>query len=510
MTAMESTAQPAHAKPRSPSVFVVLMSACLVAPGWIQATIELTTTGRIEALAGLLDLAAARTSRQDFENSLESRAELTRWASRHYAPAADGLLERGNARVVFGNDGWLFFREAVDYLTGPAIDTSGAPELGTAMSVIIDFHRQLEAAGVDLLVVPVPVKATLHPERLWSKTDPSALPNNPGFGQFVATLQQAGVAVIDLAPAWLAAKQQGASLFLPRDTHWTPIAMSIAADTVAARAQQRPAWADLEAQARPFDTRQVTFSGRGDLYDMLAYAPWQRKLRPMRLDLSQVIANRFGQGPRWRESPVLLLGDSLTNVFSSSELAMGQRAGFAEQLAARLKMPIDVIAMPAGGASRSRQALALRAAPLAGKRLVIWQFTQRDLLFAADGWVQTPLDTSPASTETPDRVDAQYEVLAALAKTTRLPEKLDYADCLIVSRYRKVDGDLPGPPRPIDVVQWGVRNWIPTTAAGYRVNALHRLVIRRLPPEIDLERTCWIDDVGLESRPWWVVEIEPQ
>ncbi len=79
-----------------------------------------------------------------------------------------------------------------------------------------------------------------------------------------------------------------------------------------------------------------------------------------------------------------------------------------------------------------------------------------------------------------------------------------------MSRYSVVDGDLAGDSRPVDVVQWGVRDWRPTAAAGDRLQAVHRLVLGPLPPEIDLERTCWLDDVGLESRPWWVLEVEPR
>ncbi len=514
---MESTQQRSLAPRRKPIGFVVLVLGCLVVPSLLQAAVELATGGRIEAISGLRQLALTVGSRQDFEQNLESRSWLVRGARRFHAPVVDELLQRGNPRVVFGRDGWLFFRQAVDYVTGPAIGTARAGRLVNASSalgdpraVIVDFHHQLQTAGIELLVVPVPVKATLHPERLWPRADPWSLPNNPGFANFADTLEAEGVRVVDLAPALLEAKRQGASLFLARDTHWTPVAISIAADEVAAIVRELPAWTDIEPETEPFDHRRVTFSGHGDLYGMLAYAPWRRKLRPMRLELQQVIADRNGRQPRREDSPILLLGDSLTNVFSSGELAMGRRAGFAEQLASRLKTPLDVIAMPAGGASRSRQTLALRPAPLNGKRLVIWQFTQRDLLFAAEAWLTTPLDTQAVAVESPPDGNRRYELLAWLSETTRLPEKLDYADCLIVSRYRTVEGELPGDSLSIDVVQWGVRDWRATAAASYRTQEVHRLVLGPLPPEINLERTCWLDHVGLESRPWWVHEVEPQ
>ena len=220
---------------------------------------------------------------------------------------------------------------------------------------------------------------------------------------------------------------------------------------------------------------------------MLAYAPWKPRARSMRLVIKQVIATPQGLSPRAEDSPILLLGDSFTNVFSSGELGMGHRGGFGEQLASELGLPIDIIAIPGGGASRSRKALALRPQPLRGKLLVIWEFTQRDLLFAAEGWAPTPLTETIEPTATPADSDQQYEILAWLDKTTKLPRPMDYADCLIVSRYRKAAGEFPGTEWSIPS-NGGVRDGKPTAAARYRRRAVHRLILSPLPEEIDLEQ----------------------
>ena len=509
---------------RPATLFVALMLLCLATPGLIRIVSLAAAESPAADLRALWSAVAAgaggETGRhQGFEERLEEGSAVVRWAKRFYAPIVDQTLDRGNARVVFGRKNWLFYRQAVDYVTGPPISSETASrrlELpaggGDPTAAIVDFHRQLQAAGVELLVVPVPVKASLYPERLWQGADPFSLPNNPGFARFVAELESAGVRVHDLAPALLEAKREGRQLFLARDTHWTPGGMMLAAETVAAAVRGLPLWRELATDAEPFDQRHVEVAGAGDLDGMLAYAPWRRG-RPERAVLTQVIATRTGQGPRSTKSPILLLGDSLTGVFSDPELGLGQRAGFAEQLAARLELPVDVIAMPAGGASRGRRALALRPRPLAGKRLVIWQLTQRDLMFAAEGWPTTPL---PQGREDPGAVDAgrRFEVLAWLVETTRLPETMDYADCLIVSRFRRVDGALPGSGRntvdDVLTLGWGIRDWRPTAAASYQPQTFFRLVLEPLPEEIDLERTCWLDTVGLKRRPWWIVEAERQ
>jgi len=227
---MQDLRQDAESQRSNARRFVVLMLICLSAPPVLQALTELRNVGRIEAVHGLWNLATARLASAEFEQRLSADSALVRWARRFHAPTVDAVLDRGNSRVVFGRRNWLFYREAVNYVTGPSIVEGGTRRLATnsetdPLSVIVDFHQQLQAAGVELLVVPVPVKATLYPERLWAGADAFSLPNNPGFGDFVAELEEAGIGVLDLAPALLAAKRQGASLFLPRDTHWTPEAV---------------------------------------------------------------------------------------------------------------------------------------------------------------------------------------------------------------------------------------------------------------------------------------------
>ena len=107
--------------------------------------------------------------------------------------------------------------------------------------------------------MPVPVKPTLHPERLWEGADPFSLPNNRGFADFLAKLKTAGIQVLDLAPPLLAAKREGLSLFLPRDTHWTPETMALAAKAVATKVRSLPLWTSLAPSVEPFDHRQVAF-----------------------------------------------------------------------------------------------------------------------------------------------------------------------------------------------------------------------------------------------------------
>ena len=92
------------------------------------------------------------------------------------------------------------------------------------------------------------------------------------------------------------------------------------------------------------------------------------------------------EGTQWRadpKSPVLILGDSFTNIYSQSDLGWGTGAGLAEQLSYYLGRPVDRLALNSGGALNTRQRLAQDLATgndrLAGKKVVIYQFAMREL-----------------------------------------------------------------------------------------------------------------------------------
>ena len=94
-------------------------------------------------------MAAARRpveTRQDFEERLETASLLVRTTRRWHAPMVDAILDRGNPKVVFGRKNWLFYREAVNYVTGSSIGSdralrsSATPEaLADPVATIVDF-----------------------------------------------------------------------------------------------------------------------------------------------------------------------------------------------------------------------------------------------------------------------------------------------------------------------------------------------------------------------------------
>src|SRR5690606_23927972 len=94
---------------------------------------------------------------------------------------------------------------------------------------IVDFHRRLEARDITLIVVPTPVKPSVHPGFLNRALADLGEPlQNRSYDTWLADVRGAGVRVFDPAPL-LASSAAAAPQYLATDTHWRPEAMEAVA-----------------------------------------------------------------------------------------------------------------------------------------------------------------------------------------------------------------------------------------------------------------------------------------
>jgi hypothetical protein len=101
-------------------------------------------------------------------------------------------------------------------------------------------------------------------------------------------------------------------------------------------------------------------------------------------------------GALYRDDPdasVLVLGDSFLRIYQSDE---PQAAGFIAHLARSLRQPVSSIVNDGGASTLVRQELSRRPQLLHGKRVVIWEFVERDIRFGTEGWKAVPLPTETA------------------------------------------------------------------------------------------------------------------
>ena len=332
---------------------------------------------------------------QGFEDRLEEDSWLR---SRVLPPVqrfATRFLGTGNEQVYPGRDGWLFYRSDVDHVAGRPFMSSrvlerrrrageqwqAAPQ-PDPVAAIVDFAAQLEARGIGLMVVPTPVKPMLHAEKLSRRFGAAEIPRNPSFEAFRSALATHGIAVFDPAPALSGLRDRsGQAVFLETDTHWTPAAVETTAEELAARL------VDLGVRRGPSNSRfyrqEARIEARGDIQRMLLTAPEHSRYQPQTVGTRSVLGLDGGPWRSERSAQVLVLGDSFTNIYSEPVLGWGTSAGLAEQLAFFLQAPVDRIAVNAGGAHTTREALArqLRSGRdrLAGKKVVVYQFAAREL-----------------------------------------------------------------------------------------------------------------------------------
>jgi alginate O-acetyltransferase complex protein AlgJ len=270
----------------------------------------------------------------------------------------------------------------VDHLTGPAFLSARAQRQGDPVAVLARFAQQLAVRGVTLIVAPLPVKAAIHPEKLIAGFQGEVPVRNPSDGEFLEALRARGVAVCDIAKVLADARDGEASLYLARDSHWTPEGMKIAAAALANSVRPYLSAPPASPHAwRALDP--VPISHAGDLAVMLAPESasdfgWQESIE------HQVVVD--GADTPWAPDPaarVLLLGDSFVNIYDQEAMGWGSHGGLAAWITMALQEPVDTLTQNGDGAHATRQRLrqALQRNPqrLAGKEVLIFAFAAREL-----------------------------------------------------------------------------------------------------------------------------------
>lgn len=307
--------------------------------------------------------------------------------------------------VVEGANGELFLEEHLRALGAGRFWGEDAPKASKGrkadpLIAIVDFKKQLQARGVELLVVPIPPKALMHPEWLPGASPVEGkLPRLDTVEQeFFAALREQGVEVLDLLPALLE-RRGGPTLYCKTDHHLNGRGQVLLAQLIAEAVKDRPWLAAAQADAPAWSAEWKATPIEGGLSWMRAAAV---KIVREPVDLRYVRHPKTRQFPaETRNAPVLLMGDSNALVFhagagdtpASSMHAVG--AGLLEQLTAELKTPVDLAGTLIDGVDATRITLRNRERAkkgyLAGKRLVVWVFFESSLSQLRDGWRVLPL-----------------------------------------------------------------------------------------------------------------------
>jgi len=363
----------------------------------------------------------------EFETVYEDASRLRKGVQPFAQSLVTGLGRFGNHKVALGKDDWLFYVPGLKYLHASEIPEADQ-STDTPRKVILDFRDQLEAAGVELVLVPIPDKAMLQPDELTARYDrewPRGVYNNPGYQKLIASLREAGVTIVDPTPGSI---EKDAVYFLKQDTHWTPRWMTAVARQVADRLLSDPELRFSNPRNWTAEASQV--SRLGDLVDMLSLARAESLFTPQQVEI-EIVKDEATNAPfePSEDAEVLVLGDSFTNIFSDPEMGWGTAAGFGAQLARFLGQPVDVIAVNGGGSTQVRAALARRDAPLAGKKVVVWQLAMRDL--TEGEWKRVPIPTGESPVEdTPEQNGTILEIEITTGTPPIAPDDTPYRNAI--------------------------------------------------------------------------------
>ena len=299
-------------------------------------------------------------------------------------------LGTGSQRVLLGHDGWLFYSEGVEYVAGPGFleprQLTRRQDAGIAADprpALFQLHDELNALGVTLVVVPVPDKAVVRPESLATSVVATEPVHNVSWNAFADDLRRHGVTLVDASREMFDAERRGIPQFLPRDSHWSPEGVDLVSRLVADALTSRVG----VSAGRPgtYVRRRASLEHRNDLVELLDL-PASRASR-MQLDEELAFDGvRTAAGDVWQPdagSDVLVIGDSLTEMYSSYEPGLRPAGGFAEQVSYYLQRGVDRRAGRQFGPLDVRRALGETLDEVrknaSGRRVIVWEFAMRKL-----------------------------------------------------------------------------------------------------------------------------------
>lgn len=366
-------------------IFLVLIFAV---PLW-QLVVEVRRGERPQALDVFHQKPTAanlRAYERDLEDASEVARKLRPWAQ--FAQFA--WFKDGGEKVVLGRDGWLFYGPGMQYLMERPDARKGNSNAHQALKAIVAFRDELAARNIRLLVIPLPNKESVYPERVTRRIAGQQAVLSQETRALLSGLKQAGVAVVDLSDIFTKAKAESngtAPLYLAQDSHWSPAGLDLAAKAVAQRICAE-AWVPAGRVEYEFQT--VTEAREGDILRMLRVPALERRAARETIHCDRVV--RCDDHSRYRDDPtsdVLVLGDSFLRIYETDSPGA---AGFIAHLAKELKRPLASIVNDGGASTLVRQELSRRPALLANKKVVIWEFVERDIRLGTEGWQECRME----------------------------------------------------------------------------------------------------------------------
>ena len=328
---------------------------------------------------------------RSFEKELEESSKVADWIRPVYRQLRWLVMRDLGDKAVAAADGWAYYGPNIRYLGEGYFKNLKSENPGEdPAATIADFAAQLRRRGMALLVVPVPSKPSIAPERLRRGLLPS-LDLSLHTRRFMDELRGRGIDVFDLFTPFVREQRDRPDrprLYLAADTHWTGDGVRLAARLLAVRVRAVVGADELLPRCN-YQREAVTVSRRPDIPRM-SRLPGEASAFPPETTTAYRVLDEAGEPySDSDESRILLLGDSFSRIYQTDE---PEAAGLIANLAFELQTPLASIVNDGGASTLVRQELARNLEILKDKRIVIWAFAERDLRFGMKGWAKIALD----------------------------------------------------------------------------------------------------------------------
>ena len=363
---------------------IIAFTATICSAGLSQLIFDLVD-GQPPQVAKLFMHKPTKANLRAFERELQDNCRLAKRLRPWMQYVQFIILGELGDKVVVGRRRWLFYKPAVQYLIerwSPEKDHGQ----GDIFSAVTSFRDQLAKRGIRLLLVPVPNKASVYPDMLTRRARKTDDQVRGKTLEIVSRLRQAGIEVVDLFGVFRQARaslpvDESTIYYLPQDSHWSAQGMQLAAKTVGQKILEL-GW--VKKGYAEYALKPVAIQQRGDILKMIQVPQIERQFDPEQIQCTQVINSATNQP--YRDDPnseILVLGDSFLRIYSQDESGT---AGFVEHLAYELGFALASIVNDGGASTLVRQQLSRNPKLLANKKVVVWEFVERDIRFGTEGW----------------------------------------------------------------------------------------------------------------------------
>lgn len=343
-----------------------------------------------------------------FESQMEDESVIANSSRKVMQRVYANVFSEYGDKALRGSDEnsneWLFYKPGVNYLVKPSVldsrskkvDANDTRITDNPVDIITEFRDQLQSRGIELLVMIVPTKGSIYPEYLNSCYEDQG-PGQLGYtSDIIQRLKVKDIQTLDLFTLFhnLKKNPRNQSLYLKQDTHWSPFGVKNAATALSQKIKSM-SWYQVPQKRHEYITQDTIVSRMGDIAEMTEienYFPTQevkaQRIFKISRDSLGVITSKRPYRDDHRRSRILYLGDSFSRIFQTDTPTS---AGIISHLAKELGEDLSSIVSDGGASTLVRQKLARKKKLLKRKKLVIWEFVERDFRYGAEGWKRVEL-----------------------------------------------------------------------------------------------------------------------